>query len=134
MLCTITPKGTEVVWQLCERICDLLKRGQVLSRTTPRRVGRYIDAMGAAPYLSSDLVLLRLFSIEGQGSPINGLVNDLGLLQPTVSMSVGSLVEEGLVQREPGTRRMSNVMLTEAGAERAWELAEKIAEIVVRRN
>ena len=64
------------------------------------------------------------------------LVDQLGLLQPTVSMSVSSLVEEGLVTRfqDASSARTSSVSLTEKGEAAARELSERIESIIVRRK
>ena len=92
--------------------------------------------MGAVSCLSGELVLLVLFDNENDTASVSELVNALGLLQPTVSMSVSSLVDEGLVVRSSGgeSSRVTPLALSAEGRLRAEELSREIAGIVVRRR
>ena len=64
------------------------------------------------------------------------MVDALGLLQPTVSMSVSSLVEAGLVTRLRGVERgrTTCVALTPEGRSAAEALSSQIEGVVVRRK
>ncbi len=132
VVCSITPEGARFVDMVSERTCKEILPGQPLSRTLPERIVKYVDAMGSTFAKAGDLVLLAMLAEDAQTVTITRLVDALGLLQPTVSMSVSSLVAEGLVERGPS--RASGLALTPRGSARAAELASVIAEIVVKRR
>lgn len=134
VVCSITDRGHECVAHLCSLICENIPLGQPLSRTTPERIARYVDAMGSVFVRAGDMVLLFLSMSEGESCSITTLVDALGLLQPTVSMSVNSLDDAGLIERRrEGTRTLS-LSLTKAGKEQAALIASSINAIVVRRR
>ncbi len=137
VVCEITDDGKAFVYEACKNVCDVLRSGSVLSRTTPQRMCLYIDAMGSFACMSGDLVLLGLAnSPEGFGT-VSDLVLSLGLLQPTVSMSVASLEGEGLIRRirpEDMSGRSVDITLTERGKERAAEIEESVKTLVIRRK
>ncbi|MGN0286170.1 MAG: MarR family transcriptional regulator [Atopobiaceae bacterium] len=137
IVCSISDEGEEYVDFLCQKTCDEILSGQALSRTSPERVRRYVDAMGAVYCTASDLVLLGI-SVDPRGAcSVTDLVARLGLLQPTVSMSVSSLVEDGCVQRrrDPNaSNRIVNLTLTEEGRKEAEQLCKLVDGIVVRRR
>lgn len=136
VVCELTEKGERYVEDLCASCCSMIKVGQPLSRIDSGRMSRYVDAMGAVACKAGELVLLGVHVSEDGTSTVTSLVEMLGLLQPTVSMSVASLEEQGLVERteRQSQARTSSVQLTEAGAERARELADEIAKLVVKRR
>lgn len=80
--------------------------------------------MGAYFCKAGDLVLLGIYAADEEGLTIMQIVEALGLLQPTVSMSVSALVEDGMVERERRGAGVSatTVSLTEKGEERAASL------------
>lgn len=133
---TISDGGHDCVAALCNRICVSISSGQVLSRTSPERVRRYIDAMGSLYVTASDLVLLGLYLREPSPGTVTTLVHDLGLLQPTVSMSVRSLVEDGCLVRTSaeGSSRTTGIELTDLGKREAAQLSILVNQIVVRRR
>ena len=110
--------------------------GKALSRTSAERICKYADAMGSIFCKAGDLVLLGLYSAEADELTIMQLVDVLGLLQPTVSMSVSSLAEQGLVERrrESGKQHTTSVALTEAGRDRAEQMKQVIESVIVRRK
>lgn len=138
--CSISEEGKKRVAKLCQDTCSSITAGRALARTTPERVERYIDAMGALYLTASDLVLLGLYFVEPEPCTTTKLVEELGLLQPTVSMSVKSLVEDGCLQREKlersaeGAPRMVKISLTDEGHREAKELVNLVSRIVVRRK
>ncbi len=132
VVCAITPEGIRYVEMLSELTCNEIQPGQPLSRTLPERIVKYVDAMGSTFAKAGDLVLLAMYAEDAQPVTVTRLVDALGLLQPTVSMSVSSLVAEGLIERGPS--RASGLVLTPSGTGRAAKLAARIAEIVVRRR
>ena len=95
--------------------------GRALSRTSADRIKKYVDAMGAYFCKAGDLVLLGIYAADEEGLTIMQIVEALGLLQPTVSMSVSALVEDGMVERERRGAGIhaTTVSLTEKGEERA---------------
>ncbi len=92
--------------------------------------------MGSVFCKAGDLVLLGIYAADSDALTIMQLVDALGLLQPTVSMSVSSLVDLGLVERsrEASGQHTTRVSLTDAGKARATELCETIEGVVVRRK
>ena len=136
VVCSISDAGRERAAELAELTRTQIPSGRSLSRTSADRIRKYVDAMGSFFCKAGDLVLLGLLSAEGEALSIMKLVDQLGLLQPTVSMSVSSLVEEGLVTRfqDASSARTSSVSLTEKGEAAARELSERIESIIVRRK
>lgn len=132
VVCIITPEGSSCVEKLSDLTCKEILPGQPLSRTLPERIIKYVDAMGSIFAKAGDLVLLAMYAEDSQPVTVTRLVEALGLLQPTVSMSVSSLVLEGLVERGPS--RASGLVLTPRGSERAAELVASIAQVVVKRR
>lgn len=137
VVCSITDEGQAFVDETCQLICNELRGGNVLSRTTPRRICRYVDAMGSLGYMSGSLVLLGI-EVSGRGwSTVSDLVATLGLLQPTVSMSVSALERDGMVRRvkiEDHSSRSAPMELTEAGKETVDQIVDEIHALVVHRD
>ena len=136
VVCSISDSGREHALELAKLTCARIPSGRALSRTTPERILKYVDAMGAFYCKAGELVLLALLSMKDGSSTIMGLVDALGLLQPTVSMSVASLADDGLVVRERSASggHTTRVSLTDAGSEEALDIEESIKRIVVRRK
>ena len=134
VVCSISEKGVERAMELAALTRAQIPTGRALSRTSPERIIKYVDAMGALFCKAGDLVLLGLFSSESESMTIMQIVDALGLLQPTVSMSVSSLAERCLVERGHDAGRTTRVSLTPAGVDYARELASGIEDIVVRRK
>lgn len=136
VVCSISDEGIEAVTRLSTLTRSQIATGKSLSRTSPERICKYVDAMGSVFCKAGDLVLLGLYTAEGESLTIMQLVEALGLLQPTVSMSVSNLVDLGLVERarEEAGKHTTCVRLTPAGEERAREVAEVIDGVVVRRK
>ena len=136
VVCSVSAAGRARVAELASLTRAQLPTGKALSRTSPERIVKYADAMGALFCKAGDLVLLGLYAAEADALTIMQIVDALGLLQPTVSMSVASLGERGLVERshEADGSHTTSVSLTPEGVECAKELAEKIEALVVRRK
>ena len=129
VVCEISDAGRERVEELSKACCKILHSGTVLTRVTPDRIRRYADAMGALYIKASNLILVAMYASDGESMRIGRIASALGLLQPTVSMSINALSAEGLVIRT------GNILkLTDEGRAVAKELADAIEEIVVRRN
>lgn len=134
ILCSLTEVGEAFVEDTCEHLCDNLRMGTALKRIDRERACRYVDAMGSLDLRASDLVLLGVLN-SGGGATVSSLVNMLGLLQPTVSMSVSTLVKTGMVSHEhDGDRRLSSVTLTREGSAFGEELRQRIESLVVHRK
>ena len=137
IVCSISAAGSEYVHDLAARTCACIASGQSLARTNPERIIKYADAMGSLYCAAGDLVLLGLLGSKDRTSTVTGLVDKLGLLQPTVSMSVSALAKEGLVTREksnPYSARSLCVRLTDEGYEHANAVADRISQLVVHRR
>ena len=129
VMCTITDAGHDRIEDLCRACGDILHNGTVLTRIEPARVRRYVDAMGALYIKASNLILIAMLENDGGPMRIGRIASALGLLQPTVSMSINALIEDGLITRE------GNILtLTHEGHEVAEDLAAQIDAIVVRRD
>ncbi|MDO4538103.1 MAG: MarR family transcriptional regulator [Coriobacteriales bacterium] len=137
IVCTISEEGHEYVRDLSVLTRAQIPLGQPLARTAPERLCKYVDAMGSVYCTAGELVLLELYSMDKHSCTITMLVDHLGLLQPTVSMSVSSLIEHGLAERSAlkgGSSRSTAIKLTNKGVEAVNELLKKINGIVVRRK
>lgn len=137
IICSISEDGKQYVRVLSDLTRGKIPNGQPLARISADRLCKYVDAMGTVYCTAGELVLLSLYADDGQPSTVTGLVDRLGLLQPTVSMSVGSMVEKGLVERvraDKSSPRALDIELTAEGRERAKALAERVYGIVVRRR
>lgn len=134
VVCSITDEGRATLESLCSGIRQTLSRGKVLTRIDEGRVKRYLLAMGQYYIQASDLVLIGLSVSDREGVPIALLVGALGLLQPTVSMSVQALEERGLVYRDvPGSKAVK-AMLTDQGLLVAEDLIVLIEGMIVKRR
>ena len=121
---------------LATRVVDNIPAGMSLNRISCERALKYFEAMGSVFLTAADLVVLCVDMQEGPCG-VSHLVRELGLLQPTASMSVSALVDRGLLERRqaaPGSGHAVNLGLTEAGKARAAEVRELIEGIVVRRR
>lgn len=136
VVCTISEEGRAFTLHLADLTRVQISTGRSLSRTSSERICKYVDAMGTLFCKAGDLVLLGLLASDKDSLTIMELVDALGLLQPTVSMSVSALADDGMVVRahESGGMHTTNVSLTRAGVEVAQQLADQIEEIVVRRK
>lgn len=136
IVCKISDEGLEHVNQLAETTRAHIAAGQPLARTSSERLCRYVDAMGSVYCTAGELVILSLFVEYDSPRTITQLVESLGLLQPTVSMSVSSLIKQGYVARSVSqeSSRSSFLILTESGKSIAETLADRISSIIVRRR
>lgn len=136
VVCAISDAGRDRVERLSELTRAQIPSGRSLSRTSAERIRKYVDAMGSFFCKAGDLVLLGLRSLEGESATIMKLVDALGLLQPTVSMSVASLADRGLVVRERSATgaHTTSVRLTHEGSLAVDDLVEQIDALVVRRK
>jgi DNA-binding MarR family transcriptional regulator len=133
--CIITKQGRAFVEEACEAIRVVLRQGTVLSRTSVRRIVRYVDAMGTVLCGSSELVVLHMYGKDESDCTIGKLARDLGFLQPTMSMAVSKLERSGLVTRTiDALGHVSTLALTKAGMLVAQDLGAQIEALVVRRE
>ena len=129
VMCAITDAGHARVDGLCKACCEVLHGGTVLTRIEPGRVRRYVDAMGALYIKASNLILIAMLENDGGPMRIGRIASALGLLQPTVSMSINSLIADEYI-----TRSDNVLTLTDKGRAVADDYAKQIDEIVVRRD
>lgn len=129
ILCTLTDDGHDFLIESSGDMIETLRQGDHLAQIDAPRLLAYVHTMGTAQVSSLDLCLLGVHVIlgmdEGVPSVIN-LVRLLGLLQPTVSMSLKTLDKRGLLDRE-GTV----VCLTDEGRARVAALEKTIRKLVV---
>lgn len=136
VVCVLTEAGHAEVKELCDETRKVNVEAHPTSRITVDRMCRSIDVMGSLNYMARDLVLLALNQTEGGALTVGALVDELGFLQPTISMSVMSLVEEGMVSRGRVSDDSSTlyVIITDKGRGEAKRLAEPIAGMTVGRK
>ena len=134
VVCAITERGEERLSELCSEIRQVLAHGKVLTRIDSTRIKQYLLAMGQYYVRASDLVLMSLALSPREGVPIALIVGALGLLQPTVSMSVQSLEERGLAKGDSPGAKAVNACLTDKGRMRAEDLIMCIEALVVKRR
>ncbi len=134
VVCSITAAGRSELDMLCSGIRQVLARGKKLTRIEEGRIKRYLLAMGQHYIQAADLILVGLYVNSRDGVPISLLVGALGLLQPTVSMSVQELEDRGFVTRDvPGSKAVK-ARLTDRGSMAAEELVTLIESMVVKRR
>lgn len=133
--CALTDEGAAFVEGRAEAM-----RHQIIADTPSRRLSkdrivRLVEAMGTHAFHAGDLMILGLSGMPEEEATISDLVKLLGLLQPTVSMSIAALEEHGYVIRRQGTRdtRSVTVALTEEGKSRAHELEEEVQKMAPAR-
>ncbi len=136
VVCSASDLGRSRILELAELTRAQIPTGRALSRTSAERILKYVDAMGSFFCKAGDLVLLGLYASDEEPLTIMQLVDALGLLQPTVSMSVASLAARGLVTRdhEASGSHTTSVSLTREGRAAAADVTARIEEIVVRRK
>lgn len=136
VVCSLTDEGASFVEELCTACCSRIKAGQPLSRVDAERMCCYVDAMGSIGCKAGELVMLGILVLEDKNVTVSSLVDQLGMLQPTVSMSVAALEEDGYVGRRPvaTSDRGTSIILTDAGKARANEMVQRINAIVVHRK
>lgn len=130
--CHLSSTGVVAVRRMVADVCRNIKTDMPLGRCTDERMMRVIDGAARVSLSSADLVLMHLAFCcnedDGLGS-VGGLVDELGLLQPTVSMAVSSLKRSGLIERGEATGQAAlSIALTEAGRDRAERLVAQVAE------
>lgn len=130
--CHLSSTGVVAIRRMVADVCRNIKTDMPLGRCTDERMMRIIDGAAQISFSSADLVLMQLAFCsddgDGQGS-VGGLVDGLGLLQPTVSMAVSSLKRAGYIERgdTPGQAALS-IAITESGRARAEKLVAQVAE------
>ena len=134
--CSVSEAGRAEVNRLSKALVSKIEPGQPLHRSTPERITMVVDAMGEIFCTAGDLVLLGLSQDPDMGKSISELVDMLGLLQPTVSMSVAALVEDHFILRgtNDGSTRMVRMGLTPTGSEAASAMQARIEGLLVHRR
>lgn len=136
ILCTLSDKGAATLAELTALTRASLRTGDVLSRITDERILKYVLAMGSVFLRAQDLILVAIRAHGADDVSVSELVASLGLLQPTVSMSVAALEDEGLATRGDRASRTGqpSIGLTPTGAAAGDEIAGQIADIIVTRK
>ncbi|MCI1934258.1 MAG: MarR family transcriptional regulator [Atopobiaceae bacterium] len=135
VVCALTPTGLDRVHNLCELTRARIVAARPSSRITAERICRMIDATGTINYMARDLILLKLATSEQGRSSVGELVESLGFLQPTVSMSVSALKDEKLVIRGGVDKDTFGtfVIITESGKKCADGLKAGLSQISISR-
>ena len=129
--CQLSATGEVAVRRIVGDMCRNIRSDMPLGRCTDERMLRIIDGAARISFTSADLVLMHLALCRPESADaasVGGMVDELGLLQPTVSMAVSSLVRSGLIERVgAGSQPVTSMALTEKGRARAEELARQVA-------
>ena len=129
VMCVLTQAGHAFLADSSEDMVRTLRRGSKLAQVDPPRFLAYVHTMGTSQISSLDLCLLGVMVLsedDETGPTVVGLVNLLGLLQPTVSMSLKTLESRGLLRRGS-----DGVGLTDEGLCAAKDLSDAIGRLVV---
>lgn len=135
--CKITELGLTYIKTIASEMQHVLSTGVVLSRIDADRVLRYVDAIGSIAFKTSDLILLDLSIHASEDISITDLVEHLVLIQPTVSMAVKSLEQEGLITRSKlvGDSARQHVMkLTAQGRALVQKFSYELNQITAPRS
>ena len=140
--CAITDEGQEAVVRLTTEMTKQIEHGQPLGRATAARLEHYVTALGSSYIKVSDLILMCISLDEDRAFVTTGyLANALGVLQPTVTMSLKKLQKQGYIKRGPVGddvpdvhRRSVHIMLTESGETRAEEIKQLVGSLKITRN
>lgn len=134
--CALTDEGAAFVEERAEAMRHQIIADAPSRRLSKDRIVRLVEAMGTHAFHAGDLMLLGLSGMPEEEATISDLVKLLGLLQPTISMSIAALEEHGYVIRRQGTRdtRSVTVALTEEGKSRAHELEEEVQKMAPARS
>lgn len=135
--CSLSRKGTTYVRRTAQNIVDGAPEGSSLREMDIDALVALVAKMGTMPMSADALSLLCFAANDATSMPIMRIVESTALLQPTVSMAVLRLEENGAIERgesvgESGRRPMrrnSGCVLTEKGREMAQEIAAKVREL-----
>ena len=122
VLCSLSPAGAELVGGVSSAIAGSIGPQERLYRSPDWRIQRYVEAAGSLPLSAGDALLLALYAASGPLGVMD-LQRATGLLQPTCSIALSRLVDEGLVARSGKAR------LTGEGAERARAIAASVEKV-----
>ncbi|MCI1665004.1 MAG: MarR family transcriptional regulator [Atopobiaceae bacterium] len=134
---SISDAGMSKMNELSDEVSKCIPQTAPLGRAPGSRIIKYADAMGSVFCMAGDLILLALDTELGGSSSVTGLVDCLGFLQPTISMSVSTLTGEGLVERNRTPRETSRtvcVAITHKGSEAIYPVECQICDAIVRRS
>lgn len=133
ILCKITPLGKTVFLELVEETKNNIALGWPLSHVTAERLEQYIYSMGSFDIGACDLILVNLYLSDHHVSAIGDIVEQMGLLQPTVSMGLSTLEKDGLIERKHENHTYG-IALTKKGLSRAADIEHHIQGCIVHRN
>lgn len=135
--CQLSATGENYLCALGEELLHQLKADKSLKLASLDELEDYVIAVGRINVVAASMVLLALVDKGGQMQNMNELVSQLGLVQPTVSMAVASLVQNGQVARvksEEGSARSRQLILLDAGRQEVAQLLGDIAELNIHES
>lgn len=132
ILCKITQLGKTSFHELAEETKNNIAQGWPLSHISVERLEQYIFAMGVFDIGACDLILVNLYLSENHTAAIGDIVEQMGLLQPTVSMGLTTLENEGFIERKHDNH-MYVISLTKKGIARSVEIEQHIQGCIVHR-
>lgn len=135
--CCLTRKGTSYVHRTAQAILESTEEDPLLAGLEVPDVIALVAKMGSMPMAADSLTLLCFAMRDTRSMPIMQIVEATSLLQPTVSMAVLRLEDEGCIERPPASastgrrpmRRNSGCILTDKGVGAAKEVAAKVAAL-----
>lgn len=133
--CSLSPKGIQELKRMLGLMRSSLKNQTLKDSISLMRLCNALDSAGALSLSSAELILVALYADQSkaaQSVSVGELSAGLGMLQPTVSMAVGTLKKEGLIERveAPGARASALLIaLTKQGEREAHKIAARVAAI-----
>lgn len=128
VFCGLTERGEEIAQRIISVMAANIEEGSFVDADNTKIMAA-VDAISTMPCTAADLVMLVITLEEDNSTRVTRLVDQTGLLQPTVSMAVTSLEDAGYLRR--AFERLDNiqprrVVLEDAGRKRALELCERV--------
>lgn len=135
VVCTLSEQGRAMLKHTLSEMCRAIHATDLSTHFTSRRLTTYLDRIGPLNINASMFTLIALDTMGGTADSLNDLVSQVGLVQPTVSMSIATHERHGLVTRSTGgTDRNISVSITEAGREAIKGFCEQIKNISMSRS
>ena len=135
--CSLSRKGTSYVHRTAQSIVEGAPEDSSLKAMETSEVVALVAKMGTMPMSADALSLLCFAANDASSMPIMRIVEATALLQPTVSMAVLRLEENGAIERAENAgeggrrpmRRSSGCVLTDKGRGMAQEIAARVSEL-----
>lgn len=132
--CSLSSEGKEYLTKTLENLRNNLQTQEIRDSVSLERMCLAVDNSGSILVSSADLIVLAIsidYCATGETVLVGELSRNLGILQPTVSMAVGTLEREGLIKRVSGVGARESILavaLTKKGKQYAQKIAARIEQ------